>query len=126
VLDEAQARATVTAHVADEAKATGRDLVVLDRCDRLPLGFAFYYQTRAFAETGDRNKMLIGNGPLFVDARDGALFPLGSNLAFVQHFYAAYERAFSAAPPPAAERAGLVKAEFGRFREAIRARRRVR
>ena len=52
----------------DSMSEEGRiDLALIDSATReLPFGFAFFYQSRAFVETGDVFSAIGGNGPLVV------------------------------------------------------------
>jgi Immunity protein 35 len=100
VLDEAAARAVAERFVAEKYAASEHDLIVMDENTRaFAFGWSFVFQTRAYVETRDRNKMVTGNGPLVVDARNGAIYALGSHPRF-QAFVADYEQSWASAPPP--------------------------
>ena len=49
----------------------------------------FFFNARAFLETGDLRHSLVGNGPLLVDKRSGALRQAGTAHP-VEHYLAAY------------------------------------
>ncbi|MEA5360245.1 YrhB domain-containing protein [Amycolatopsis sp., V23-08] len=40
--------------------------IVINKCDELSSGWAFYYDSRAFVERDDISSALTGNGPLIV------------------------------------------------------------
>jgi len=42
------------------------------------VGWAFFYQSREYVETGRDELMLTGPGPVLVDRRDGSIIPTGS------------------------------------------------
>jgi hypothetical protein len=44
---------------------------------RLSAGWAFYYQSRAYLETGELGSMLVGHGPVVI-RDDGAIIEGGS------------------------------------------------
>jgi hypothetical protein len=51
--------------------------------------WVFFFNARAFLETGDLRHSLVGNGPLLVDKRSGALRQAGTAHP-VEHYLAAY------------------------------------
>ena len=51
--------------------------------------WVFFFNTRAFLETGDLRHSLVGNGPLMVDKRSGVIRQAGTAHP-VEHYLAAY------------------------------------
>lgn len=49
------------------------------------LGWIFFYQTKAFAETNDPRYELFGNAPIIVDQEDGSLHYTGTGLPFEEY-----------------------------------------
>ncbi len=55
------------------AEDTAHDLVILkDKTVERPFGWVFFYVTRQYAETGDKNYLLPGTAPLVVLRASGA------------------------------------------------------
>ncbi len=71
-VDEARARAQAVIDLSSEHLCTVRDV-----CTR-PYGWVFSVQTDEFLRTGDPSAQLVGNGPLVVEAKDGAVHSLES------------------------------------------------
>lgn len=63
-----------------ERRVGGDDGVVIldERTIVRPYGWAFFYQSKAFVESGDALESLVGAGPVVVVASSGALYELGS------------------------------------------------
>ena len=75
--DNAREKALATLHRL--SKEGGIDLALIESSTReLPYGFAFFYQSRAFIETGDVFAAIGGNGPLVV-LHSGRVECLGSH-----------------------------------------------
>jgi hypothetical protein len=73
------ARAMARHQVATMAVDLGLDLVLLpERTMDTDVGWVFFYESREYTETGDPQHALIGNAPLLVDRRTGALHLLGT------------------------------------------------
>lgn len=53
-------------------------------------GWVFFYNARAFLETGDRAYALAGNAPLIVDRTTGAVVVTGTGRS-AKHYIAWYE-----------------------------------
>ena len=77
----------MTKEAADEAfrafltckeQATGEPLSMMPNSpERLSGGWAFYYQSTAYVETGNFNRMLVGHGPVVI-RDDGEIIEGGS------------------------------------------------
>lgn len=66
-------------YVADLSREQEQDLVLLeDQTRRYPAGWVFFYNSRAFAETGTLRKQLIGTPPFLVAAETGAVHRMGT------------------------------------------------
>jgi hypothetical protein len=52
--------------------------LVVTRVDEHDFGWVYFYNSKAFAETGDFEHGLIGNAPVIVDRRDCALYATGT------------------------------------------------
>ncbi|WP_296616711.1 YrhB domain-containing protein [Sphingomonas sp.] len=63
--------------LANKEKQIGQQLSEIASAERVSDGWAFYYQARAYVDTGDFNEMLIGHGPVVV-RDDGCLIEGGS------------------------------------------------
>jgi hypothetical protein len=50
----------------------------LERTIELELGWVFFYQTKAYIETGDVMKALIGNAPIIINKQTGAIHVTGT------------------------------------------------
>ncbi len=79
-----EARALANDRIAEWNARAGaepaRELVLLDAATRpVPFGWLFSYASRSFAETGDSREILLGGGPLVVDARRGEVLQLSSS-----------------------------------------------
>jgi len=79
VIQLADARVRALATLELMAGEAGVELALIESATReLPYGFAFFYQSRAFVETGDVTSAIGGNGPLVV-LHSGVVEPLGSH-----------------------------------------------
>lgn len=80
--DEARALASdrISEWNARANSEAARELVLLDAATRpVPFGWLFCYASRKFVETGDSREILLGGGPLVVDARTGEVHQLSSS-----------------------------------------------
>jgi hypothetical protein len=50
----------------------------LEETIEFELGWVFFYQTKAFLESGNFRDSVIGNAPIIVDKRDGKIVGLGT------------------------------------------------
>ena len=78
-----------------EITSRGSAVVVDDATLMKPYGWIFFYQSRAYVETGDISDVLTGNAPLIVDRFDGELRVTGTARS-IDEYLAAYE---STLPP---------------------------
>lgn len=97
-MNQQQAQSLVEAElekVGDEAQPV--DCVVLeDETLERPWGWVFFYQSRAFVETGDPREMVGGNAPMLVNRHTGELIHTGTAYDF-EHYIAEYEAALNSA-----------------------------
>jgi len=63
-----------------------------------PFGWIFFYNSRAFIESGRPEDAVIGNGPVVVDRRDGSVHVTGSTASF-ERFLDDYVRSRSPGEP---------------------------
>ena len=86
-------------------------------------GWVYFYSSREFAETGDFQYSLVGNGPLVFNRKDGTLYAIGSAVGTLDP--APYLAARAAAPVSAAAlkvvRAELANAKDKAFDDIRRA-----
>lgn len=67
------------------------DCVVLeDETLEKPWGWVFFYQSKAYVETGDDTEMLAGNAPIIVNRYSGELMHTGTSYDVV-HYLREYE-----------------------------------
>jgi hypothetical protein len=89
-----KARRVVAAYVA---ALTDDDGAILDtQTIEKPYGWVFFYQNRAYIETGNDLEAYVGNAPLIFDRGSGEIRVTGTALP-VERYLAAYE----ATLPPA-------------------------
>ncbi|MDA8021082.1 MAG: YrhB family protein [Thermoanaerobaculia bacterium] len=59
----------------------GIALAVLEDSTReYSFGWVFFYQSKAYMQTGELSDLLAGNAPIIVDRRDGSLVTTGTAL----------------------------------------------
>jgi hypothetical protein len=77
-MDETSAAAAFEAFLIRKQKETGEPLLRVPMpSQRFSSGWGFYYQSRAYLETGDFRAMLVGQGPVVV-RDDGRIIERGS------------------------------------------------
>lgn len=54
-------------------------------------GWAFFWNTKEFVETGNRQHALAGNGPIIVDRCDGQIYATGTAPSW-EHYVEEYRR----------------------------------
>ncbi len=88
MIDKRTATEIARRHLAEEYPAED---VVVDESDVLEEDWcwAFFYNTRAFYQTGELRESLVGNGPLIVEKATGALRVAGTAHP-VEHYLAEY------------------------------------
>lgn len=66
--------------VLSNRRVGGEDGVVIidSKTIEKPYGWAFFYNSRKYVETGDMIHSLVGGGPVIVVASTGEVFELGS------------------------------------------------
>lgn len=89
-----------------EAQSLVEDELERSKCDHNPIdcvileeqtiekswGWVFFYQSKAFVETGEFRKMLGGNAPIIVNRNTGELFHTGT-AHDIEHYINQYETA---------------------------------
>jgi hypothetical protein len=79
MVDQATARELVLSEMYKKPISADFELVVLDeQTIERPFGWVFFYNTRKYAETGDRRASLIGNCPIVVERMTGRLTRLAT------------------------------------------------
>lgn len=88
MIDKQTATEIARRHLADEYPAGD---VVIDESDVLEEDWCwvFFYNTRAFYQTGELRESLVGNGPLIVEKAGGALRVVGTAHP-IEHYLADY------------------------------------
>lgn len=98
MIDEARARELALESLRDHERGSGHALALLDdHTQSLPYGWIFFYQSRAYLETGDIRQMLAGNAPLLV-TRSGAVHATGTAKP-LETYLVEFERSGSPHPP---------------------------
>ena len=70
---------------------TDDEAVVLEEMTMTkPYGWVFFYQSRAYVETGEFAEMLLGNAPIIFDSFDGELRVTGTAEP-IEHYLREYE-----------------------------------
>jgi len=92
MFDANDARAVAEAHLDSLSKKCGHELVLLLSSTREEdFGWVFFFNTRAYVETGDINDALGGNGPLIVDRASGQLHEGGTAYP-LEHYIRVFKR----------------------------------
>jgi hypothetical protein len=74
-----EARALVEDHLRGDRRSGDPELVIEDRATmEHSWGWVFFYQSRAYLETGNLSDALVGNAPLIVDRVSGRLHETGT------------------------------------------------
>jgi len=79
-----QSLAIATAHLAAQVAPECGDVVIVDSIDR-PNGWVFFYQTRAYLDSGQIEFALAGNAPILVSRESGVVSPTGTAEPF-EHY----------------------------------------
>jgi hypothetical protein len=62
-----------------KSKRTGHNLVfLLDNTREFEYGWAFFYQTKEYVETGNMMDMVGGNGPIIINKYDSSISVTGT------------------------------------------------
>ncbi|WP_164934313.1 YrhB domain-containing protein [Bradyrhizobium guangzhouense] len=72
-MDVAAAIAAFEVFIERKQNELGETLASLGRPERLSRGWAFYYQSRAYMETGEFSSMLVGHGPVVIKDEGGII-----------------------------------------------------
>jgi hypothetical protein len=83
-IDLARAKAIAELSLEEIVPARVTGLVMDEHTRELDFGWVFFYQAREYLETGDTEKMMVGNAPLIVD-RTGRAFVTGTALSIEQY-----------------------------------------
>lgn len=74
-----EARVLVERHLARHAESSDHETVILDRATlERSWGWVFFYQSRAYVESGDLDHALGGNAPLIVERDSGRVLVTGT------------------------------------------------
>jgi hypothetical protein len=72
--------------------AEGDELIVVEPATiERPWGWAFFYTSRLWRETGDLRHAIAGNAPLLIERQTGKLHVTGTAHP-IEHYIAAFER----------------------------------
>jgi Immunity protein 35 len=67
MMDQQQARAIFDDFLSDQQEASGHNLAAIDSItEQLSVGWAFYYQSTKYIESGEMSDMLVGQGPVVI------------------------------------------------------------
>jgi hypothetical protein len=72
-IDRAAAEQIAREAIRTQAAPDADVVVMTEHTLERPVGWVFFYNTRAFVETGDFSQSLIGNAPVLVDRCDGSV-----------------------------------------------------
>ncbi|MBC7921872.1 MAG: hypothetical protein H7Z75_12385 [Ferruginibacter sp.] len=90
MLNKEEAREIALVTIAESARKTGYDLIIMEKAIvEKEFAWVFPFNTREYIETGNIKKMTVGNGPVVVNRRTGAVVvapPMP-----IEHFLAQYE-----------------------------------
>jgi hypothetical protein len=79
-MNQAQAQSIAEAVIREMTRGQDVEFVILEGYSKEhATGWMFAYNTKAFAETGDRAHLLRGPGPLFVSKENGTVFSFGTS-----------------------------------------------
>ncbi len=79
-------------YVAELAQRHQQDLVLLEhQTQAWPAGWVFFYNDRAYAETGNVRKLRIGTPPFLITADTGTLLVMGTAHS-VAHYLKVYDQ----------------------------------
>ena len=74
MLSREEARKIALLTIAESAKKTGYDLIIMEKAIvERDFAWVFPFNTREYIETGDFKKMTIGNGPVVVNRQTGVV-----------------------------------------------------
>jgi hypothetical protein len=91
MLTRTQALALVEARLSALAGEAEVDLVVIDSATiERAFGWAFFYESRLYLETGEFMHRLAGNAPLIVNRLTGEVVPTGTARP-IEYYLAEYE-----------------------------------
>jgi len=94
-----EARAVAVGYVRNVSSEVGTECVLVDSATQdTSSAFVFYYNTKAFLDTGNSRHALAGNGPLIVTKADGQLHACGS-AERIEHYLENLSRYGSLYPP---------------------------
>jgi hypothetical protein len=79
MLTRTQALALAEDHLAAASDAAECEVVVVDSATiERPFGWAFFYESRRYLESGEFIHRLVGNAPLIVNRFTGEVVPTGT------------------------------------------------
>lgn len=82
------AEAIATAYVAEVARTLGVELVILaDQTIEFSTGWVFFYQSRSYIDRGAISDAIVGNAPLIISKRDGAVHVTGTALPIEDYIH---------------------------------------
>jgi Immunity protein 35 len=85
-----QAERIAVEYLSNMERRVGIPLQLTKKLDG-PFGWVFFYNSRAYIESGNISAMLAGNSPFLIDSYDGTLHVLGTAYP-VEQYLAEYGR----------------------------------
>ena len=87
MLNRSEALALIRQHLRALSPPDGEWVVMEAKTIEKPYGWVFYFDSKAYLETGVVSHALAGNGPMIVNRHDGSIAELGT--ALPTHIYIA-------------------------------------
>ena len=95
MLTRDQARAIVEKELSAAADAAKCEVVVVESAtNERPFGWAFFYESQRYLETGEFTHRLVGNAPLIVNRFTGEVVTTGTAHP-TEHYLSQYEASLS-------------------------------
>jgi hypothetical protein len=86
MITKEQALFIANAYIEDKNKKSKYVfLLQLEKTIEFKLGWVFFYQTKEFIETGDLFQSAVGNAPIIVDNRTGAVTVTGTRFGIKKY-----------------------------------------
>lgn len=91
-MDRKSAEAIARTYVAELEKKLDIDLTLVnDQTIEFSSGWAFFYDSRRYVESGSISDALVGNAPLIVSRRDGSVHVTGTAYP-IENYIREFER----------------------------------
>ena len=97
MITKQQAQEAVAAELRTKCQIPSDSFVIIENLTvEKPFGWIFFYDSKKYLETGSIDHAIAGNGPVFVNKRDGTIEFCGSHKS-LQEFISEYERKWAEA-----------------------------